>query len=407
MIQKDSCKGGVVFIAPTLPIDVVVMARALEANGRLSRLVTRSCFTEPLRGWAAKTGFPAAWTRRPAAPVDSSKLRRVWSSDLRQRAGGWFNENAFATLDAAFAAVDRVAAKFVTNRTRAVVAREDSCLASFERARHLRIPRIYVMPTAHHSTVHRLIRRETTEFPELFSNGEISADFAPTRAARKDTELEMATHIVCPSGFVRDSLRSAGFAPERLVTLAFGTECGLTSCATMRRDPLFLYVGKISARKGVHRLIRVWKQLGAYRTHRLRLIGELALPKTYIKAYRNVFEHVPRLPRESLSEEYSKAQAFVFNALADGFGHVVGEAMACGTPVLASRNSGAPDLIRDESEGRLVEYGDEQALGSVLDWALTHPAALADMGRAARNRALERNWNLFAGEFVAWMTSVI
>jgi glycosyltransferase involved in cell wall biosynthesis len=136
-------------------------------------------------------------------------------------------------------------------------------------------------------------------------------------------------------------------------------------------------------------------------------VGELALPASFVKAYRNVFEYCPRLPHESLSAEYSKAQAFIFNALADGFGHVVAESMACGTPVLASRNCGAPDLIGDGVEGRLVDYGDDQALGSVLDWALSHPAELAEMGIRARTCAQARSWDLFAERFLNWTSSVI
>ena len=101
--------------------------------------------------------------------------------------------------------------------------------------------------------------------------------------------------------------------------------------------------------------------------------------------------------------EYWRAQAFVFNALADGFGHVFAEAMACGTPVLASRNCGAPDFISDGVEGRLFEYGDDDALGAALDWALSNPAKLEEMGVRARERAVEQSWDEFAWLFLDWI----
>ena len=174
-----------------------------------------------------------------------------------------------------------------------------------------------------------------------------------------------------------------------------------------RPGRVFLYVGKINARKGVHRLIRVWKQLGAYRTHRLRLIGDLELPARFVAEYRSVFEHSPRMARERLPGEYRKAQAFVFNAMADGFGHVFAEAMGCATPVLASRNCGAPDLIRDGVEGKLFDYGDDDALGAALEWALTHPGQLREMGATARERALQCSWDDFGRRFVGWVRRVL
>ena len=173
------------------------------------------------------------------------------------------------------------------------------------------------------------------------------------------------------------------------------------------RDGIFLYAGTISARKGVHRLIRVWKRLGAYRTHRLRLIGDLHLPKKFVAEYRNVFEHVPRMGREQLAMEYCTAQAFVFNALADGFGHVFAEAMGCGTPVLASSNCGAPDLITDGVEGRLFDYGDDAGLATALEWALSNPTELADMGARARERARRWTWEDFGERFLKWLETVV
>ena len=105
--------------------------------------------------------------------------------------------------------------------------------------------------------------------------------------------------------------------------------------------------------------------------------------------------------------EYAKAQAFVFNALADGFGHVFAEAMACGTPVLASRNCGAPDLIVHEEEGWLFDYGNDDAFASVLDQALRSPAELRRAGECARRRASAWTSHEFVSAFLDWINTII
>jgi hypothetical protein len=405
--MQKGVRAGIVFVAPVLPIDVGVMARALEKAGLLERLVTRGCFTAQERRWIVKLGVAGSWSRRRAATISATRLKRVMRADFRQWIGRWRDRSCFETSDAGFKLVDERAAGLISSNTTAVFAREDACLASFRRGQSRGIPCVYILPTAHHATVQRWIMREASEFPGAFSDEEIRADFSAVRTGRKDAELATASHIVCPSTFVQQSVLAAGIPSQRVVTMPFAAGAPRGSRSGVLREGICLYAGTISARKGVHRLIRVWKRLGAYRTHRLRLIGDLHLPKKFVAEYRNVFEHVPRMGRDQLATEYCRAQAFVFNALADGFGHVFAEAMACGTPVLASRNCGAPDLITDGVEGRLFDYGDDAGLAAALDWALSRPTQLADMGARARERARRWTWKHFGELFLTWVETVV
>ena len=380
-----------------------MIATALDKAQRLEKLVTRWAFTTQELHWARSLGLPASWTRRPPSPVAEVRLRRLPLADLRAQLGGCCDSDALRALDASFAMVARSAARLVTPRTGAVLAREDACLEPFKRARQFGCPAIYILPTAHFATVQRLIQREVQQLPEAFSRADVAADFAPHRIERKRVELEWATHVLCPSTFVSQSVAGQMAPPERVKTLPLGTDTSWPAPDHGIREKVFLYAGNISARKGVHRLIRTWKQLGAYRTHRLRLIGDLRLPASFLTEHRGTFEHVPPMPREKLPAEYGRAQAFVFNALADGFGHVFAEAMVCATPVLASRNCGAPDLVTDGVEGKLFDYGDDDKLATALDWALTHPAELQQMGVAARQRALSWGWDQFRDAFLDWI----
>jgi Glycosyltransferase len=159
-------------------------------------------------------------------------------------------------------------------------------------------------------------------------------------------------------------------------------------------------------RKGVHRLLLAWRRLHAYRICELRLIGEMFLTETFLKDFRGMYTYIDRLPREQLREHYCEASAFVFNTVADGFGHVILEAMGCGLPVLCSRNSGAPDLVTDGVEGRLFNYGADEQLASILEWALGNPDELALMGLRARQKALVSGWDKFGQHFLPWIKSV-
>ncbi len=110
------------------------------------------------------------------------------------------------------------------------------------------------------------------------------------------------------------------------------------------RKPVFLYVGNLSLRKGIPRLLETWKRIGGYRHFTLRLIGSNLLREEYLKRYASYFEYIPSLPRRELARYYRESYAFVFPTVADGFGLVMNEALAKGLPVIAVLIMGHVDL---------------------------------------------------------------
>lgn len=160
-------------------------------------------------------------------------------------------------------------------------------------------------------------------------------------------------------------------------------------------------------RKGVHRLLLAWKALKAYRTHELRLVGDMFLCKTFLSDFRGMFTHLPRLPRQQLNQHYREASVFVFNSIADGFGHVFLEAMSHSVAVIASRNSGAPDVIESGRDGLLVDYGSHEQFNSALERALTRPTEMADFGRLGRETVSKRHWADYGEELLGWLKPIL
>jgi glycosyltransferase involved in cell wall biosynthesis len=83
----------------------------------------------------------------------------------------------------------------------------------------------------------------------------------------------------------------------------------------------------------------------------------------------------------------SAADVVVHPSLQEIFPNAVGEAMACGRPVIASDAGGTAELLgRDDVTGRLVPPGDPEALASALLTLLADPSGRARLGAAARRR---------------------
>jgi glycosyltransferase involved in cell wall biosynthesis len=86
---------------------------------------------------------------------------------------------------------------------------------------------------------------------------------------------------------------------------------------------------------------------------------------------------------------YSVTNLFVSPSLMEGFGLAVGEAMACGLPVVATRAGSLPEVVNDGKTGLLVPASDVGALsGSILrllqDGALAHQMGQAGQARVER-----------------------
>jgi L-malate glycosyltransferase len=71
------------------------------------------------------------------------------------------------------------------------------------------------------------------------------------------------------------------------------------------------------------------------------------------------------LNREQVRDEMQKCDVFVLSSLHETFGVVVGEAMACGKPVISTR-CGGPEFIVTGENGVLVNVGDAQALADAM-----------------------------------------
>src|SRR5206468_6808363 len=120
-----------------------------------------------------------------------------------------------------------------------------------------------------------------------------------------------------------------------------------------------LFVGALDARKNPRALLQAW------RTARLLHPGlQLVIagdPGRQAQASMEGAVRLGRVDDEALADLYSAAGCLVFPSRYEGFGLPCVEAMACGCPVAAYRNSSLPEVV--DGAGELVDDGDADALG--------------------------------------------
>jgi glycosyltransferase involved in cell wall biosynthesis len=172
---------------------------------------------------------------------------------------------------------------------------------------------------------------------------------------------------------------------QRRNTLALRGELGLLG------KRVLLYVGFSTPRKGLEYLGQALDELGP--ECRLLMVGK------WERGYRERFDRslsprsrervvqVGYVPDEMMPFYYSLADVFVLPSLLEGFGLPLAEAMACGTPIVATTAGSIPEVVGDA--GLLVPAMDAGALAGALRTLLADGELRQTLGARGVKRATD------------------
>jgi glycosyltransferase involved in cell wall biosynthesis len=166
-------------------------------------------------------------------------------------------------------------------------------------------------------------------------------------------------------------------------------------CPNLLKDPGALprgvgeyavFVGRLAPEKGVRSLLEAWRHLSI--PIKIRGSGPMEMDvRAAIAANRNI-ELLPRLSYEEKVALIRGARFLVWPSLGsyETFGLVVGEAYACGVPLIASRTGVAPEMVKEGETGIMFEADNPTDLARAAQWAWNHPDEMSAMGLNGRTR---------------------
>jgi D-inositol-3-phosphate glycosyltransferase len=189
---------------------------------------------------------------------------------------------------------------------------------------------------------------------------------------------------------------------------------------------LLLFVGRIEPLKGLETLLRavaILRERGVCQCEQLCLaiIGgdpqdtaaHLNEEMARIKALREelalgeLVTFLGKQDQDTLPDYYAAADAVIMPSHYESFGMVALEAMACGTPVIASEVGGLAFLVRDGATGYHVPDRDPAALADRICAILTDPLLRARLGGQAAEYAQRYTWQLIADKMVAMYEGMV
>jgi len=171
-----------------------------------------------------------------------------------------------------------------------------------------------------------------------------------------------------------------------------------------------LFVGRIDPVKGIDTLLRAMKLVkgtpnALQDVHLLIIGGDLDHTETATDSEINKLKRLTGTlgikdrvtflgaqRQDQLPYFFAAADMCILPSRYESFGMVALEAMACGTPVIASEVGGLASFIQNEISGLLIPEGDEVSLAEKILLLLTDTSFKDTLGGEARYRALEFSW---------------
>jgi glycosyltransferase involved in cell wall biosynthesis len=208
----------------------------------------------------------------------------------------------------------------------------------------------------------------------------------PLRAERSST-VRGAAHLVCPSAYLGELAVGWGVAADRVSVLPNPVPPLPPLPARVASDaPRFVFAGRLTAQKSLEvAMTAVARIPGAS----LVIAGDGPDRAALERAAPDAVAFVGPLPRDEVLALFRSADAAVLSSSWENFPHTVVEALAVGTPVVATAVGGVPEAVEDGRNGLLVPVGDVEAFATAVRRIVEEPG-LRDRLAAEAAPSVER-----------------
>jgi glycosyltransferase involved in cell wall biosynthesis len=196
--------------------------------------------------------------------------------------------------------------------------------------------------------------------------------------------------VLTVSESTKRDLERLGFTGH-ITVIPEGLESILVTSSTATTEPTFLYVGRLAPSKRINQMLRalaLFRQTtgtgtlwlvgtgsARYKKALIKLAGRLAIAPNVV-----FWGRVDAAQKHQLM---ASAHAVLMTSVREGWGLVVSEAGACGTPAIVYDVPGLRDSVRNESTGLIVQP-DPASLSSAMKRLASDPALRARLGNASQ-----------------------
>jgi glycosyltransferase involved in cell wall biosynthesis len=205
----------------------------------------------------------------------------------------------------------------------------------------------------------------------------------------------------------KQDLVNMGIRPDKIITIPPGID--LTQYLpdySIKQENLIIHTGRLKKYKSTDHLILATQKLIEKRKNlKVVIIGDgddVPRLKELTKklALENYITFTGYISEPDKINYYQKASVLVENSIKEGWGMIVIEANACGTPVVAARSPGLRDAVLDQKTGFLYDYGNIDELTQKIELLLDDQNLNRQMAQAGIEWAKNFSWDNAANEML-------
>jgi len=244
-------------------------------------------------------------------------------------------------------------------------------LRSFYRARNTGFTTLeLVVPNSHVENVYHLHQRAArqTGIKDTWLN--------KAQVVKTLKEYALADRIYTHSSYTEQSLVNHGISKAKLRRTHLTVDDRFQPPDERPDDDIFriVYVGRVDATKGVPLLLEAFEQAPIPKKH-LYIMGgwSTRAMRKFIQGY-TADKHITVGPGDPLPL-LQRADVFAHPTYEDGFGYAPMEALACGVPVIVTKDTGMKEYVQEGENGYVVPTGSVKAFREALICVYETPRA--------------------------------
>lgn len=213
-----------------------------------------------------------------------------------------------------------------------------------------------------------------------------------------NTELinyQLADFISIPSKFVMNSFLKYNVPREKLIINSYGAD--LTKFHKIKTKTnqkfTFLTCGYASVQKGFHKVLNSHKYIKEDFIH-IHVGTVEDIFKDKLKNYKNLIVY-QSVNQTELVKYYNMADIFILPSIQDGFGMVLLESMACGTPIIASKFTGATSIDSSKIFGHILNINNSREISKTVNHFMKNPDQLKIMSENCQKIITEGGYSWY------------
>lgn len=213
----------------------------------------------------------------------------------------------------------------------------------------------------------------------------------PRIIEREEKEYHEADCITIPSTFTAKTFTSNGISEDKVRKLPYGVNLKnfFPTSPPDRETFDILFAGSTSLRKGIPYLLQAFQ---AFRHPKKRLFIAGAHSERFLNRMRTLglwsddIHILGHLNLAELRDRMSRSHALILPSIEEGLALVQAQAMACGCPIIATENTGAPDLFEHGTAGYILPVRRPDLISDRLQQLADEPETRSRLAAEALSR---------------------